>query len=185
MAFTPLSPAVLFPDNIDIDKANLRQMESEQNDRLGDLPSSYLNLPIGDMVVLGEGGIGPDVASLGSRTSAITAGMRPFGSFRPNAIPLDAGVTLTDKEHCGKLFLKTSTSASVITIQIDSDASLGVSHCFACSFLRYPGSGTIQVLSNLANYNTAGHTKVIEGGLVTVFVDAESGGFFFKGETEL
>jgi len=182
MAVAALDPYVLIVNGVEVDKADLQAILAEHRTRLGGIPLSPANVNVGTLLAYGDDGLGPAPASDGSRP--ILCAGRSLGFFRPLPVEIDASDSLTDARHLGCLLQKKSTSAAVMTLSLHPDPTIGVSNSFACTILRYFGSGDLQISSSLTNQHPASHTRVSEGGMATLYVDSDVG-WWIKGETEV
>ena len=60
-----------------------------------------------------------------------------------------------------------------------------ISDNFACTLLRYPGSGDLQIVSRHEQPASGAAHAGQESGMATLYVDGVDGGWFLKGETEV
>lgn len=183
MTVAAMAPSDVFPDGVDVDKSDARAFVAEVNTRLGEAPLSYAPYNTGEAMVLTDTGLGPAPASDG--TVPVRFGRRGLRDFRPDAVDIDADTTVTDALHVGRLLRKKTDSAAVLTINAHPDPAVGVSDSFACTFLRYPTAGDLQIVSDLINQHPDGHSRVSAGGMATLYVDTVAGVWFLKGETEV
>lgn len=183
MAVAAFVPSEVITDGVDVDKTPLRAAMAEINTRLGEAPLSYASYDIGLAVVLTDTGLGPAPATDG--TVPIRFGRRALRDFRPSAVDIDADTTVTDALHVGRLLRKKTDSVAVLTVNGHPDPTVGVSDSFACTLLRYPTAGALQIVSDLTNQHPEGHSRVQAGGMATLYVDTVDGVWFLKGETEV
>ena len=183
MPVAAFNSADVFPDGVDVNKAPVRAAMDEIKTRLGEAPLSYAEYNIGLAMVLTDTGLGPAPATDG--TVAVSFGRRSLRDFRPDAVDIDADTTVTDALHVGRLLRKKTDSAAVLTVNAHPDPAVGVSDSFACTFLRYPTAGDLQIVSDLINQHPDGHSRVSAGGMATLYVDTVAGVWFLKGETEV
>lgn len=182
MTVEAFNPRDIFRDGVDVDKDELVAALAEINTRLGEAPLAYAAYLIGEIIALTDNGLGPAPASDG--TVPIRFGRRSLRDFRPEAVDIDASTTITDALHLGCVLRKQTEDAAVLTINPHIDPTVGVFDRFACTLLRYPAAGELQIVSDLANQHPSGHTRVSAGGMATIFVDAVARVWFFKGDTE-
>ncbi len=183
MAVAATNPNAVFQDGLDVDKADTRAWASEVNPRLGELPPlGYATYNTGELLALTDSGLGPAPASDG--TVPVRAARRGFCDFRPVPVDIDQDTTITDALHVGRLLRKKTEDAAVLTINPHVDPDVGVSDSFACTLLRYPTAGELQIVSDLANQHPSGHTRVSAGGFATLYVDTVDGVWFMTGATE-
>lgn len=183
MPVAAVSPADVFPDGVDVDKSDARAFVAEVNTRLGEHPLSWAPYDTGLVMALTDTGLGPAPATDG--TVPVRFGRRALRDFRPNAIDIDADTTITDSLHVGRLLRKKNDTAAVLTVNGHPDPTVGVADSFACTLLRYPTAGALQIVSDLINQHPSGHTRVSAGGLATLYVDTVDGVWFLIGATEV
>lgn len=183
MAVDALDPYVILQNGVDVEKAGLQAILAEHRNRLGGIPLAPANVDIGMAVVYGDDGLGPAPADLGTRP--IQLGGRQLGYFRPLPIDIDGNTSVTDNLHIGCLLRKKTASAAVLSLQLHPNPAIGVSDSFSCSLIRYPAAGDLQITSGMTNVHLGGHTRVMQNGWATLYVDAVDNVWWLKGETEL
>lgn len=183
MPVAAFNPNDVITDGIDVDKAPLRAAMAEINDRLGEAPLSYAAYDTGEVMALADNGRGPAPASDG--TVPIRFGRRSLRDFRPDPVDIDLDTTIRDALHVGRLLRKKTASAAVLTVNSHPDPSVGVQDNFACTLLRYPAAGGLQIVSDMINQHPESHTRIQAGGMAALYVDTVDGVWFLKGDTEV
>lgn len=183
MPVAAFNPTEVFKDGLDVDKPDIWAAMAEINTRLGEHPLSWAPYDTGTVMALTDTGLGPAPATDG--TVPIRFGRRSLRDFRPNALDIDADTTITDALHLGRLLRKKTSAAAVLTLNAHPDPTVGVLDSFACTLLRYPTAGGLQIVSDLINQHPSSHTRVQAGGMATLYVDTVDGVWFLKGETEV
>ena len=183
MPVVAINPYEVLINGVEVDKAELQALLAEINVRLGGIVLTPANVDVGTMVVYGDDGLGPAPASEGVRP--ISCAGRQLGYFGPLPVDIDGNTSLTNALHHGCLLRKKTTAAAVLTMDLHPDPTVGIADNFSCTLLRYPGSGGLQIVSGLNNQHPALHTRIVEGGMATIYVDGVDGGWFLKGETEV
>lgn len=175
------NPTAYFPDDVDVDKAALRQAFFLILTALGELPSSYAEFTTGEAVLLGDDAIGPAAASQGA--SPITFAGRPAGYVRTDDIALSTALNLTDSQHLGRWLVKTDAASCLITLEPHTDPTVGVLQGFKCVIWQRAGAGSVQVTSSMSNTHQSGHTRIASNGIATLVVDTVLGEWSLHGET--
>jgi hypothetical protein len=185
----PLDPRDVIAENVPLTKASsdstsLLDLHLEINDRLGGLPVDPSGYSPGELVVMGDDGLGAAPAADG--VEPISCHGREFGHYKPNRIRVGgSGFSLNDDAHCGRLLVKSDGDAAIVSFDTSADPANGVSDNFTCGLWRQLAAGALEVRSTtFANDHPNGHRAVRAGGLATLIVDAETNVYRLIGETE-
>lgn len=174
-------PSEFFITNVDVEKPELIAAFNIILAALGGLPESYLTHELGEVVALGDDGLGPAPSSLGTRP--ITFSSRDVHSYKPEEIELNASITLTDRLHLSRNLINFTTDSYLLTAEPHPDPTVGISHRFWCTLERYNSGGVIEVQSPLTNQHAQGHTRVANNGLALLKVDVIRGVWCLYGST--
>lgn len=185
-----IDPRDVIAENVPLNKADpdkgtsLLDIHLEINDRLGGLPTDPSTKPLGDVVVMGDDGLGAAPASDG--VEPIGFANRELGKYKPQRVRVGgSGFALNDNEHCGRLLVKSDGTAAIVSFDTAADPENGVSDGFTCSLWRQLSAGALEVRStSFDNDHPNGHRAVRAGGIATLIVDAETNVFRLIGETE-
>lgn len=184
MPFMPLDPEVLYRDEVDITKADLRAKAAEVDARIGgNLPDDYSDLDDGEVICLGDGNTGPAPAS--EVTGPVRFAGKELSDFSPNGTRIDGALVLNGKDHSGRMLVKSLAGGSVLSIDYNADREIGVNQWFSCAIWRQLDGGEVQVISSMANDHPSGHTRVQAGGVAIIIVDVENNVWRLVGETEV
>jgi hypothetical protein len=179
-----LDVVALFPDDLDIQKSNLRQKLQELDRRIGlAAPDGYLLVLTGELVAVSDDGLGPVPVSLG--TVPVTFAGRAAGRVRSVDVDLGENLSVRDDLHCGNWLLKKSAASCQVALEAHPDPAFGVQQGFKCVLWRYPAAGSVQVQSSMTNTHPQGHSRIRDGGIATLTVDTELGQWHLHGETEV
>jgi hypothetical protein len=179
------NPAGLFPDDVDIDKVNLRQAFNLLLAAVGDLPDTYAARELGEVIVTSQSGLGPIPAGAEGVAPIVRFAGRPVTDFTSEDIELGTTLNLNAFSHLGRNLLKHDETACTITVEPHPDRRSGVQHNFRCSIERYPNGGEVIVQSDLTNMHEQGHTKVAANGVAILKIDVLRGVWCLYGKTAL